>query len=86
MFGALSCARSGYSAIKSRRPSISSFVNVGWESYNERHEKLDNVTWYGHCVIHVMAAINDLPQDAKLVFCQDLEKFIKHQERVLSET
>ena len=49
-------------------------------------EKLDNVTWYGHCVIHVMAAINDLPQDAKLVFCQDLEKFIKHQERVLSET
>ena len=49
-------------------------------------DKLDNVTWYGHCVIHVMAAINDLPQDAKLVFCQDLEKFIKHQERVLSET
>ena len=25
-------------------------------------EKLDNVTWYGHCVIHVMAALNDLPE------------------------
>ena len=48
-------------------------------------EKLDNVTWYRHCVIHVMAAINDLPEDAKLVFCRDLEKFIKRQERALSE-
>ena len=47
-------------------------------------EKLDNVTWYGHCVIHVMAAISDLPDQAKLVFCQDLEKFIRRQERVLS--
>ena len=46
-------------------------------------EKLDNVTWYGHCVIHVMAAINDLPEEA--VFCRDLERFIRHQERVLSE-
>ena len=40
-------------------------------------EKLDNVTWYGHCVINVMAAISDLPDEAKLVFCQDLEKFIR---------
>jgi hypothetical protein len=48
-------------------------------------EKLDNVTWYGHCVIHVMAAISDLPDEAKLVFCQDLEKFIRRQERVLSK-
>ena len=40
-------------------------------------EKLDNVTWFGHCVIHVMAAISDLPDEAKLVFCQDLEKFIR---------
>jgi hypothetical protein len=48
-------------------------------------EKLDNVTWYGHCVINVMAAISDLPDEAKLVFCQDLEKFIRRQERVLSK-
>jgi hypothetical protein len=48
-------------------------------------EKLDNVTWYGHCVLHVMAAISDLPDEAKLVFCQDLEKFIRRQERVLSK-
>jgi hypothetical protein len=48
-------------------------------------EKLDNVTWYGHCVIHVIAALNDLPEDAKLVFCRDLERFIRRQERALSE-
>ena len=36
-------------------------------------EKLDNVTCYGHCVIHVVAAINDLPNEAKLIFCQDLK-------------
>jgi hypothetical protein len=48
-------------------------------------EKLDNVTWYGHCVIHVLAAISDLPDEAKLVFCQDLEKFIRRQQRALSE-
>ena len=48
-------------------------------------EKLDNVTWYGHCVINVMAAISDLPDEAKLVFSQDLEKFIRRQERVLSK-
>ena len=31
-------------------------------------EKLDNVTWYGHCVVHVMAALKDLPDEAKLLF------------------
>jgi hypothetical protein len=46
-------------------------------------EKLDNVTWYGHCVIHLMAALNDLPDQAKLTFCRDLEKFIRHQHRTL---
>jgi hypothetical protein len=46
-------------------------------------EKLDNVTWYGHCVIHFLAALNDLPEQAKLVFCRDLDKFIRHQERTL---
>jgi hypothetical protein len=44
-------------------------------------EKLDNVTWYGHCVIHVIAALNDLPVEAKLDFCQDLSRFIRHQQR-----
>ncbi len=48
-------------------------------------EKLDNVTWYGHCVIHVMAALNDLPDDAKLDFCQDLSKFIRRQQRALGK-
>jgi hypothetical protein len=46
-------------------------------------EKLDNVTWYGHCVLHFMAALKDLPDDAKLTLCQELEKFIKHRQRAL---
>jgi hypothetical protein len=48
-------------------------------------EKLDNVTWYGHCVIHLIAAINDLPDQAKLAFCRDLERFIKRQHRALRD-
>ena len=48
-------------------------------------EKLDNVTWYGHCVIHLMAALNDLPDQAKLEFCRDLERFIRRQERDLQK-
>ena len=43
-------------------------------------EKLDNVTWYGHCVIHFLAALNDLPEEARVAFCQDLKQFIKRQE------
>jgi hypothetical protein len=48
-------------------------------------EKLDNVTWYGHCVIHVMAALNDLQDEAKLVFCRDLERFIRRQQRAVQK-
>ena len=48
-------------------------------------QKLDNVTWYGHCVMHIMAALNDLPDEAKLGFCQELSKFIRRQERALRE-
>ncbi len=46
-------------------------------------EKLDNVTWYGHCVIHFLSALNDLPDEAKLVFCRDLERFIRRQQKAL---
>jgi hypothetical protein len=46
-------------------------------------EKLDNVTWYGHCVVHVMAALKDLPDEAKLLFCRDLERFVRRQQRAL---
>ncbi len=48
-------------------------------------EKLDNVTWYGHCVIHFLAALNDLPDEAKVPLCRDLERFIKRQEWALRE-
>ena len=46
-------------------------------------EKLDNVTWYGHCVVHVMAALKDLPDEAKLLFCRDLERFVRRPVRTL---
>jgi hypothetical protein len=42
---------------------------------------IEKLTWYGHCVIHVMAALNDLPDEAKLTFCRDLERFIGRQQR-----
>jgi hypothetical protein len=48
-------------------------------------EKLDNVTWYGHCVVNFVAALNDLPDEAKLTFCRDLGRFIKRQERALRD-
>jgi hypothetical protein len=48
-------------------------------------EKIDNVTWYGHCVIHLVAALHDLPDQAKLALCRDLEKFIKRQHRALRD-
>jgi hypothetical protein len=47
-------------------------------------EKLDNVTWYGHCVIHIMAALKDLSDDAKLDFCLELSKFMRRQQRALA--
>jgi len=46
-------------------------------------EKLDNVTWYGHCVIHFLAALNDLPNQAKPALCRDLSRFIERQQREL---
>ena len=46
-------------------------------------EKLDNVTWYGHCVIHFLAALNDLPKGAKPGLCRDLSRFIERQQRTL---
>jgi hypothetical protein len=49
-------------------------------------EKLDNVTWYGHCVIHFLAALNDLADEAKLDLCEDLSKFIKRQRRTILES
>jgi hypothetical protein len=49
-------------------------------------EKLDNVTWYGHCVIHLIAALDDLPDQAKLAFCDDLETFIKRRRSALRDT
>jgi hypothetical protein len=39
-------------------------------------DKLDNVTGRGHCVIHFLAALNDLPENAKATLCRDLERFI----------
>jgi hypothetical protein len=46
-------------------------------------EKLDNVTWYGHCVIHFLAALSDLSNEAKLALCRDLSRFINRQQRAL---
>jgi hypothetical protein len=42
-------------------------------------EKLDNVTWFGHCAIHVMAALAGLPPAARGTFLKDLGDFIRRR-------
>ena len=45
-------------------------------------EKLDNVTWFGHCAIHVNAALQDLPtREAKLQLIQNLWSYLERQKR-----
>lgn len=46
-------------------------------------QKLDNVTWYGHCVIHITMAIRDLPAEAKLALCRDLRAYLQRVEAEL---
>ena len=45
-------------------------------------QKLDNVTWFGHCVIHLASALRDLPTtDARLLLIQNLMKYMDRQKR-----
>ena len=45
-------------------------------------QKLDNVTWFGHCVIHLASALRDLPTaDAKLLLIQNLMEYMDRQKR-----
>ena len=46
----------------------------------ENIEKLDNVTWFGHCVIHIAVAVRDLPTpEAKLQLIQTLRSYLERQ-------
>jgi hypothetical protein len=48
----------------------------------ENIEKLDNVTWFGHCAIHVAAALRDLSsREAKLQLIQNLWSYLGRQKR-----
>jgi hypothetical protein len=52
---------------------------------NTNIQKLDNVTWFGHCVIHVASALRDLPtSEAKLLFIESMRKYMDRQERDIS--
>ena len=68
-----------------RRPEPDEAIAVlaAWINYRQGTAR-DNVTWCGHCVIHVMTALNELPDEAKLDFCQELSKFIRRQQRALA--
>ena len=49
---------------------------------SEEIEKLDNVTWFGHCVIHLAAALRDLPtRDAKVQLIDSLRSFLQGQKQ-----
>ena len=48
----------------------------------ETAQKLDNVTWFGHCAIAISHALQDLPtRDARLLFIQSLTSYIANQRR-----
>jgi hypothetical protein len=72
-------ASNAYILARATRKDLARLMNMN------NIQKLDNVTWYGHCVIHLMAAINDLPDPAKLALCHDIERFIKRQHRALRD-
>jgi len=58
---------------------MDSSVSANWR---EAIQKLDNVTWFGHCVIHITHALRDLPtEEARLLFIQNLERYIAEQRR-----
>lgn len=45
-------------------------------------EKLDNVTWFGHCVIHVATALRELPtEDAKLHLIESLWSYLERRKQ-----
>jgi hypothetical protein len=46
-------------------------------------EKLDNVTWYGHCAIHFLTALKDLPDEAKLGI---MSKFVEVHQAPTTDT
>jgi hypothetical protein len=41
--------------------------------------KLDNVSWLGHCMIHITTALNGLPPAARGTFIKDLTDFLRRQ-------
>jgi hypothetical protein len=44
--------------------------------------KLDNVTWFGHCVIHVAVALRELPtKDAKLHLIESLWSYLERRKQ-----
>ena len=50
----------------------------------ENIEKLDNVTWFGHCVIHIAVALRDLPtREAKLQLVQNVWSHLERQKRTI---
>jgi len=48
----------------------------------ESVQKLDNVTWFGHCAVHITHALQDLPtRGARIQFIENLSSFIANQRR-----
>jgi hypothetical protein len=48
-----------------------------WE-HPERAPKIVNLpdTWLGHCIVHVVHALNELPPEARGTFIKDLGDFV----------
>jgi hypothetical protein len=43
--------------------------------------KLPEMTWFGHCITHVAAALRALPTAGQLMLISDLRDFLDRQEQ-----
>jgi hypothetical protein len=43
--------------------------------------KLPNMTWFGHCITNVTAALRALPTAGQLMLISDLRNFLDRQEQ-----
>jgi hypothetical protein len=56
-----------------------------WENPEaHRIEKLPCVTWFGHCVVHIATALNELPPEARGPLVRDLIAYLHRQGQAIA--
>ena len=56
-----------------------------WENPEDhRIEKLPLVTWFGHCVVHIATALNELSPEARGPLVRDLIAYLNRQQQAIA--